>query len=62
MREYSKEECKNMIKNMCYPVSAPGWVVRAIRQRRKKIDRKTLSPEKELENFLKGSGATGQKL
>jgi len=51
-KEYSDLECEQMIRTMTYPVNAPSFVVRAIREKRRKIERKMKNPQKEMEDFM----------
>lgn len=57
-RKYTDEECENMIKAMSYPVGAPSWVIKAIRKKRRELDRNIKSPKKEMEDFIKELGGT----
>jgi len=56
-RTYTDEECADMIRSDEYPVDAPRFVILEIRKRRKKFNRKTKSPRKEMEDFMKEIGA-----
>jgi len=56
-RTYTDEECANMIRTGEYPVDAPRFVILEIRKRRKTFNRKTKSPDKEMEDFMKELGA-----
>jgi len=55
-QKYSDEDLENMIKNMTYPQDAPPFVIKAIRARRRNIERKIVSPEKELDATMKELG------
>jgi len=57
IRTYTDDECADMIRAGEYPVDAPAFVILEIRKRRKKFDRKTKSPQKEMEDFMKDIGA-----
>lgn len=59
-KKYTKEECKAMIRNMTYPVSAPKFVIEAIKRKRREISRSIKSPEKEVDEFMCGLGGTKQ--
>jgi len=56
-RTYTDDECADMIRKGEYPVDAPKFVILEIRKRKKKFDRKTKSPKKEMEDFMKEIGA-----
>lgn len=55
-QKYSDEDLANMIKNMTYPQDAPPFVIKAIRAMRRKIERKIVSPEKEMDAAMKELG------
>lgn len=57
-KKYSDKDCENMIENMSYPVDAPPFVIKAIREKRKKIERKIKSPEKEMDAIMKELGGS----
>lgn len=55
-QRYSDEDLANMIKTMTYPQDAPSFVIKAIRARRRNIERKIVSPEKEMDAAMKELG------
>lgn len=57
-KKYSDKECENMIEHMTYPVDAPPFVIKAIRKKRKNIERKIKSPEKEMDAIMKELGGS----
>lgn len=56
-RVYTDDECADMIRAGEYPIDAPKFVILEIRKRRKKFNRETKSPQKEMDDFMKGLGA-----
>ena len=56
-RVYTDDECADMIRTGTYPVDAPRFVIMEIRKRRRNFNRKTKSPQKEMDDFMKGIGA-----
>ena len=56
-KTYTDDECANMIRKGEYPVDAPRFVIMEIRKRRKRFNRKAKSPQKEMDDFMKGIGA-----
>jgi len=57
-REYSDKECAEMIRNMTYTQDAPDWVIKEIRKKRRKIERRIKSPEKEMDAAMKELGGS----
>ena len=55
-QRYSDEQLADMIKTMTYPQDAPPFVIKAIRAKRRKIERKIVSPEKEMDAAMKKLG------
>jgi len=52
-QRYTDEELQEMVRTMTYPQDAPPFVIKAIREMRRKIERKIKSPQKEMDDFMK---------
>jgi hypothetical protein len=53
MKRYSRKELKLMLKTNTCPHDAPSEIHREIERRRLEIERKMLSNEEEMDNFLR---------